>query len=129
MVFKKFFPLLLFVIFLILTLSLLTSANAKQNPPKKLRALSHRNYKNACNTPGAGNVSCHAKLLTQSDNVSPFAGGTPFDSSMGPSQLHTAYQLPCTPGGAVDSNCATPQSFGPRTIAIVDAYNYPTVEN
>ena len=42
----------------------------------------------------------------------------------GPAEFHTAYQLPCKPGGSVASVCSTPGSFGPETIAIVDAGGY-----
>jgi hypothetical protein len=41
-----------------------------------------------------------------------------------PTQLHTAYKLPCTPGGPVSGACAQPSTFGPNTIAIVDPGGY-----
>lgn len=96
---------------------------------KTLRPHAIRLFRNACAIPLNGFAHCHAKLLTENDAVSPFAGGSPAATSMGPAQLHGAYQLPCTPGGAVSSACATPAAFGPQTIAIIDAYHYPTVEN
>jgi subtilase family serine protease len=43
--------------------------------------------------------------------------------------FHTAYNLPCTPGGPVQAVCNAPQSFGPQVIGIVDAYDDPTVES
>ncbi|MGH7192978.1 MAG: S53 family peptidase, partial [Candidatus Saccharimonadales bacterium] len=42
----------------------------------------------------------------------------------GPVEFHTGYQLPCKPGGSVASTCSSPASFGPQTIAIVDAGGY-----
>ena len=45
-------------------------------------------------------------------------------SSYSPQQFHTAYQLPCTPGGPVQGTCSQPSSFGPETIAVVDPGSY-----
>ncbi|MGH7203914.1 MAG: Ig-like domain-containing protein [Candidatus Levyibacteriota bacterium] len=44
-------------------------------------------------------------------------------------RLHTAYNIPCTPGGSVKEICSQPTTFGPQTIAIVDAYGDPNVES
>ncbi len=112
---------------LICAMSSLGSVSA-QKLNKTLRPRANRFFKNACSVPINGFAHCHAKLLTENDSISPFAGNAPAATSMGPQQLHGAYQLPCTPGGAVSGACPAPQAFGPQTIAIIDAYHYPTVE-
>lgn len=123
-----FYSLLLFLsVFIALTL--VGSVSAQRVFPKTLRPHANRLFRNACAIPINGFAHCHAKLLTENDAVSPFAGSSPAATSMGPAQLHGAYQLPCAPGGVVSSACATPATFGPQTIAIIDAYHYPTVEN
>lgn len=121
------------VAFLVSLFSFFVLANLSysQNSPvqKTLRAQSARPFRNVCDVPGNGNAHCHAKVITENDNFTPFAGSSPSASSMGPLQFHIAYQLPCEPGGAVSGACTTPVAYGPQTIAIVDAYHYPTVEN
>jgi prepilin-type N-terminal cleavage/methylation domain-containing protein len=92
--------------------------------PDQPMEITSRNTKNTCSSPSGG-VACMAKVVTDS-------GGTPLASlaltgGYGPVQIHTAYNLPCTPGGLVQSVCPQPTSFGPQIIAIVDAYNDPTV--
>lgn len=99
------------------------------NIPKRLLAIYSHHFKSVCDNLGQYTARCNAKVVTQSDGVTPLAGATPFTSSLGPVQLHTAYQLPCQPGGSFQTNCNTPTSFGPQTIAIVDAYYTPTIEN
>ncbi len=97
--------------------------------PKQLRNIQLHHFKSVCGIGGQHAAHCLAKITTLDDGTTPFVGSTPSPSSLGPVQLHTAYQLPCQPGVIVSSNCATPSQFGPQTIAIVDAYNYTTVEN
>lgn len=85
-----------------------------------------RHSKDLCTASQPGEAACMADVVTNSS-------GTPLTSlappaGFGPAQLHSAYNLPCTPGGTVQSTCATPSSFGPRTIAIVDAFHSPTIE-
>ncbi len=58
-----------------------------------------------------GYASCHAVV---SNSASPFAGSLP--TGYGPSQFLTAYQL-------------SGMASTPTTIAIVDAYDSPTIEN
>lgn len=90
--------------------------------PEKL--LSHPS-RAACGSVPAGHVRCLATISNNS--VSNPVKASPAGTSgfgYGPVQFHTAYQMPCTPGGAVASTCTTPSSFGPETIAIVDAGNY-----
>ena len=48
--------------------------------------------------------------------------------TISPARLHTAYNLPCTPGGSVQEICPQPTTFGPQTIAIVDAFGDPNIE-
>jgi len=95
--------------------------------PNQPMQITSRQTKNTCNTSGGGGVACMAKVVTNST-------GTPLSSlaltgGYGPTQIHTAYNLPCTPGGPVQSVCPQPIAFGPQTVAIVDAYNDPTVES
>lgn len=97
--------------------------------PKKLFTFILRRFKPLCGFPGYGLVYCHAKVVTQNDGVTPLAGNTPLSTSLGPTQFHTAYQLPCQPGGGVQSGCSTPSQFGPAMIAIIDAFHAPTLEN
>lgn len=95
--------------------------------PTELLPIPNRNSKQACSdTPPTGAVSCMGKVVTDSS-------GNPLSSislpgGFGPEQLHNAYNLPCTPGGTIQSKCTSPSSFGPQTIAIVDAYHAPTLE-
>lgn len=130
--FKLFFPVVLLVFSAFVYFGLLhNNAQAQISNPKitkKIRQFTKRPFKNVCNISGNHFANCHAKVTTQDDMVTPLAGNTPFSSSLTPAALHTAYQLPCTPGGAVSSACSTPLAFGP-TIAIVDAYHMPTIEN
>lgn len=108
---------------------LLVLPNSVSSQKQTLRPISNRAFRNVCDLPGEKFVKCHAKVLTENDGVKPFAGSSPSLTSMGPTQFHTAYSLPCAPGGLVSSQCAAPSSFGPQTIAIIDAYHYPTIEN
>lgn len=85
-----------------------------------------RHAKKTCSEPDPNEVGCLADVVTDSD-------GNPLTSlalpgGYGPAQLHTAYNLPCTPGGQTQSICNTPTSFGPQTLAVILAYHYPTVE-
>lgn len=95
--------------------------------PTQLLPIPNRNSRQTCSdNPPPGAVACMGKVVTDSS-------GTPLTSvsppgGFGPDQLHTAYNLPCTPGGPIQAKCATPLQFGPQTIAIVDAYNAPTLE-
>lgn len=78
----------------------------------------------ACGDVPNGRVRCLADVSIDSysspeDAVEPGVSG-----GYGPSEFHTAYQLPCKPGEPVAGVCATPSSFGPETIAIVDAGGY-----
>ncbi|HVZ12625.1 MAG TPA: Ig-like domain-containing protein [Patescibacteria group bacterium] len=113
--------LLLVGLFAILTPSKATSA------PRKLREIPLRHFRRACDNPKNGEAACHIQVVTDSAGK-PLASGTP-SGGFGPDQIHNGYNLPCTPGGPVQSVCATPSLFGPQVIGIVDAYNAPTIEN
>jgi hypothetical protein len=66
-----------------------------------------------CPGPVHGAAACHAKVVTDGKGT-PLAGSGP--SGYGPAQFHGAYELPY---GAPS----------PQTIAIVDAYDDPTIES
>ncbi|HSW79213.1 MAG TPA: dockerin type I domain-containing protein [Candidatus Saccharimonadales bacterium] len=71
----------------------------------------------------------HAATYNAAKQLRRNSGATPknkkaFSGVYSPQQLHTAYQLPCKPGGPVQGTCSQPVSFGPNTIAIVDAGGY-----
>jgi hypothetical protein len=120
---------LVFVGFFLFLISVFVLSNPSLQiaAPKKLREIPSRSFKRACDVGPAGTARCHAQVVTDK-NGKPQA--TPnVSSGFGTVEFHTAYNLPCTPGGAVSSICAAPAAFGPQTIAIIDAYNAPTIEN
>lgn len=90
---------------------------------RQLRAIDYRPNSHVCSKPSEGHVACMAEIINGS-NGKPLTGVTAENSGYGPVQFHTAYNLPCTPGGSVSSACSAPSSYGPQTIAIVDAGNY-----
>ena len=94
---------------------------------KHLLLISKRHFKSVCDIPKAHSAKCFAKVITD-DSLNPLAASSPSTSSMTPLQFHMAYSLPCTPGGPVQAQCGGVSTFCP-TIAIVDAYNTPTIEN
>jgi hypothetical protein len=53
-----------------------------------------------CGIPGHGFASCDANILADGAGQ-PLVSTSPIPSSYGTAQFHTAYNLPCTPGGAV----------------------------
>jgi subtilase family serine protease len=73
----------------------------------------HANYRAVCPSPMAGHARCLSKVITDARG-NPLATSGP--AGFGPAQFHGAYNLPTTgPTG--------------QTIAIVDAYNDPTVKS
>jgi subtilase family serine protease len=64
----------------------------------------------------AGFARCHAHVIVDAHGL-PAASSTP--SGYGPAQFHGAYALPTTP----------PSSAPAQTIAIVDAYDDPSIRN
>lgn len=111
------------VIFTIGIFAISTNAEAKT-----AREIKHVKSKDVCPDKGKNNAKCTAKVATDDKGI-PLASPAPLSTSYGPAQYHTAYNLPCTPNGPVQSNCETPSSFGPQTIGIVVAYHHPTLEN
>ncbi|HEX4519090.1 MAG TPA: hypothetical protein VH063_05865 [Gaiellaceae bacterium] len=72
-------------------------------------------FRHVCAAPGGPAAGCGAQVVSSSAGA-PAVSKTPPSSAYGPTQLHTAYSLPTT--------ASTPQ-----TIAIVDAYDDPTIES
>ncbi len=87
------------------------------------RALTHNPYRPVCKATEPSKGKCFADI-TLNLSGKPLTGLPATTGSYGPLQFHTAYNLPCTPGGSVQSVCATPSSYGPETVAIVDAGNF-----
>jgi hypothetical protein len=79
---------------------------AAERPPSKPN-------KRVCPGPLLHAAGCHARVVTDR-NGTPLAGSGP--SGYGPGDFHTAYALPTT-------------SATPQTIAMVDAYDDPTIES
>jgi len=88
-------------------------------------------YTAVCSVP-VGAVHCDAFVFMgpkRKPLVRPKING-PVAGSYGPAQFHIGYNLPCSVGGtSVQALCKKPSSFGKQTIAIVDAYNAPTIQN
>ena len=87
-----------------------------------VKPLTSYSYKDICPPAKAGYASCDL-YATTSASGKPIAEPSTVVGGLGPTELHTAYNLPCTPGGPVQSVCSQPASFGP-TVAIVDAGSY-----
>lgn len=92
---------------------------------KTPRAVPNYTSKSVCATPEPGKRRCNV-LQTLTSDGQPIASADAAFAGYGPTELHTAYQLPCTPGGPVAAVCATPATYGPATIAITDAGGYET---
>jgi subtilase family serine protease len=86
-------------------------------------------YKPVCSASSI--VHCEAYVLMNAHRkplVQPRTSG-PVSGSYGPAQFHVGYNLPCSVGEASQQTiCAKPASFGGQTIAIVDAYNAPSIQ-
>ncbi len=76
-------------------------------------ANAHASAAAVCPAPAAGAARCHA-LVVADARGNPLAAPSP--AGYGPTQFHTAYGLPAT-------------TSTPQTIAIVDAYDDPTIAN
>jgi len=113
---------------LIILPSFLPTVWAQTQKKKILKAIVTRLHKHVCDKPGKNSASCHSHVTTD-EKGKPLVNTTPYASSYGPIQFHTAYNLPCTPGGPVQAVCSAPGSFTDKTIAIVDAYHAPTLES
>lgn len=84
----------------------------------------YKSVKLGCTNPAPGEARCNARRSVTADGQ-PVASAAAAATGYGPTELHTAYQLPCTPGGPVAAVCATPSAYT-TTIAITDAGNYTT---
>jgi hypothetical protein len=98
-------------------------ADSESNRQHSLRAIIRHDHKAVCSRPRPGHASCTDVISTKS-NGNPLISSPSTSGAYGPTAFHTAYNLPCTPGGSVAATCATPSTFGPTTIAIVDAGNF-----
>ena len=96
---------------------------AQAHSAKYPKAIQHRKSRAVCSKTVAYRANCAAFIATNNSGA-PLTGTPALTSSLGPVEFHTAYNLPCTPGGPVASVCSTPGSFGPSTIAVVDAGSY-----
>lgn len=97
------------------------------NQPVEVVPLPDRLSDNLCDSAAEGKAACMAEVVTDSSGNPLSSLALP--SGLSPAQLHTAYNLPCTPGGPVKSSCTTPGSFGPQTVAVILAYHSPTIES
>ena len=88
-------------------------------PEQIVRYASH----DACGQVSINRARCLSSISTKSV-ASPIIASPKSSGFYGPTEFHTAYQLPCTPGGPVQAICTTPTTYGPETIAIVDAGGY-----
>jgi len=104
----------------------ITTTSAQSFFPKQLRAIVQRRFRPVCGVHINGMAWCLAHVVTDTKG-NPLASSSPLSSSYGPTQFHTAYNLPCTPSGATQSVCSTPVSFGGQTIALITAYNAPHI--
>lgn len=100
----------------------LNGVAAAQGVAQPERIISYATRK-ACGQVPEGFARCMAAVTTQGV-ADPIKAAPRASGFYGPTEFHTAYQLPCTPGGSVQSVCATPSTYGPETIAIVDAGGY-----
>jgi len=102
----------------------ITNAQTKQ---RSLRTIIKHTFTPVCGSTASSIGRCHARVVTN-QNGTPQSSTTPPATAFTPQMFHTAYLLPCTPGGSAQSQCSQPTSFGP-TIAIIDAYNDATIQN
>ena len=72
-------------------------------------------YKKVCDDAKADEAACHAQVVTDANGV-PNVSATPYPTALTPQDLQSAYKLPSSTAG------------GGQTIAVVDAYDYPTAE-
>lgn len=80
--------------------------------------------KPVCPTPPSGKPQCHLSMRVN-EKGQPVPANEPTQFTIyGPELYHIAYNLPCTPGGSVRSTCTTPDSYGPKTIVLVEYGSY-----
>jgi subtilase family serine protease len=86
-------------------------------------------YRPVCGPTAPGYARCFASVVTDSQDTPLVSTSAPPSGAYGPAQLHGAYNLPCKVGGSgTPYICPTPGSYGGQTIALVDAYNAPTIQ-
>ena len=102
-----------------------SSGTVSQNYLKLPRTIHRHAERNICSIPAPNKARCLSEVSI-GNNGAPITGTPATSGSFGPVEFHTAYNLPCTPGGSVASICTTPTTYGPQTIAIVDAGNFST---
>jgi subtilase family serine protease len=83
-----------------------------------------------CTRAAAPNFADCTAVAVAGPSGAPLSKSTYPAAAYGPAQFHGAYNLPCSIQGTTEQAvCSTPASYGGQTIAIVDAYNDPTVES
>ncbi len=115
------------VLGIVCTFCLINGANSivsAASPAKQAEKVEPVPTHAACAQVTAGRARCLADVSIGSFNDPAQAVAPNTSGGYGPAEFHTAYRLPCTPGGPIASVCAAPDSFGPQTIAIVDAGSY-----
>ncbi len=119
------------VLSLLLTLPFAVAANA-QSIPSVERS---RNVYHAAVCPGPaapGTARCHSRIVTDKEGnirVFPAPNTTSGPTGYYPNNLQSAYQLSASTSQCSAATASSPNgaTFGP-TIAIVDAYGYPSAE-
>jgi subtilase family serine protease len=125
---KNFF-ILFCLTFLLLSLFSIIHTGVTEAKSKTLRSIILRQFRSVCDIQRKGNARCLAHVVTNTSGTPLVTNASPLSSSYGPTQFHTAYNLPCSPGGSQQSVCATPSSFGGQTIALITAYNDQHIAN
>lgn len=125
-------PFLAFACLLIIFLGYMTSGKIvlktiAQQKHLTLRTFTKHFFMPICGSTSGRYARCNAHVVTNANNV-PEASTVAPESALTPQQLHSAYSLPCTPGGPEQGICTAPTTFGP-TIALVDAYYTPTIQS
>ena len=72
-------------------------------------------YKKVCDDANGDDAACHA-LVVADEQGNPSVSSTPYPTALKPQDLSAAYNLPSSTAGAG------------QTVAVVDAYDYPTAE-
>lgn len=79
-----------------------------------------------CPVVGTG-AHCLAEAAISADGV-PVIGAPAVSTGYGPAEYHTAYKLPCEPGGAVKAICSSPSQYGPEIVAITESGSFAGLE-
>jgi subtilase family serine protease len=83
-------------------------------------------HRAVCGAVPAGKARCNAEIVTDAQG-NPLVASAPV--GFGPAQLHGGYNLPCSTGGTAPlASCGSKFTYnGSQIIAIVDAFNDPTI--